>query len=115
MVRKACAVTPYISSIGWPSWTSFVSGDGAAARRSTIAPPPHSHPASSQDRPQFHPCEALVEPRIRPQAVPLRRNSEMDQPRIAYVEGAWENTESLVEVSHFSGTRQRPNHGIAAL
>ena len=64
---------------------------------------------------QFHPCEALVEPRIRAQGVPLRRNSEMDQPRIAYVEGALEKLEGLVEVSHFSRTRQGPNYGIAPL
>ena len=66
-------------------------------------------------RPQLHPGETLVEPWIGAQAVPLRRNSEMDQPRIAYVEGALEKLEGLVEVSRFSGTHQGPNDGIATL
>ena len=35
---------------------------------------------------QFHPCEALVEPRIRAQAVPLRRHGEMNQRRVARVD-----------------------------
>ena len=55
------------------------------------------HASRSQNRPQFHPCEALVEPWIGAQAVPLRRNSEMDQPRITYVESALEKLEGLVE------------------
>jgi hypothetical protein len=37
----------------------------------------------------------------------------MDQPRIAYVEGALKKLEGLVEVSRFSGTRQGPNYGVA--
>ena len=39
----------------------------------------------------------------------------MDQPRIAYVEGALEKLEGLVEVSRFSGTHQGPNDGVATL
>ena len=62
-------------------------------------PPPRSHPARSQDRPQFHPCEALVEPRIRAQAVPLRRHGEMNQRRVARVDQALKMLEGRVEVS----------------
>ena len=65
--------------------------------------------------PQLHPGETLVEPWIGAQAVPLRRNCEMDQPRIAYVEGALEKLEGLVEVSHLGGTQQRPDHGVATV
>jgi hypothetical protein len=39
----------------------------------------------------------------------------MDQHRIAYLEGALEKLERLVEVSQCSGTRQGPNHGVATL
>ena len=50
-------------------------------RRHTAAP-------SKRTRywPQFHPGEALVEPRIRAQAVPLRRHGEMNQRGVARVE-----------------------------
>ena len=51
-------------------------------------------------RPQLHPGKTLIEARIRPQAVPLRGNGEMDQPGVAYVEGALERFEGLVEISH---------------
>jgi hypothetical protein len=37
----------------------------------------------------------------------------MDQPRIAFGEGALQKLEGLVEVSRFSETRQGPNHGVA--
>ena len=42
--------------------------------------------AGSQDGPQLHPCEALVEPRIRAKAVPLRRHGEMNQRRVARID-----------------------------
>ena len=67
------------------SWTPLVSamrGSGTFANGS----PPRSHPARSQDRPQFHPCETLVETRIRAQAVPLRRHGEMNHCRVARVD-----------------------------
>jgi hypothetical protein len=70
----------------WPSWTLLVS---VMARQRDVRrwlPPPCSHPARSQDRPQFHPCEALVEPRISAQAVPLRRDREMNYGKVARVD-----------------------------
>src|SRR5262245_24005979 len=53
----------------------------------------------SQDWPQFHPSEALVEPRIRAQSVPLRRHGEMNQCRIARVDQRLKMLERRVEVS----------------
>ena len=53
-----------------------------------------------QHRPQLHPGETLVEPGIGAHAVPLRRDREMDQRRIAHVEGALEKLEGLIEISH---------------
>jgi hypothetical protein len=58
-----------------------------------------NHPARSPGRPQFHPYEALVEPRIKAQAVPLRRHGEVNQRRVARVDGALKMLESRVEVS----------------
>ena len=63
-------------------------------RRHTAAP-------SKRTRywPQFHPCETLVEPRIRAQAVPLRRHGEMKQRGVVRVDHALKMLESCVEVS----------------
>ena len=55
--------------------------------------------AVSQDGPQLHPCEALVEPRIRAQAVPLRRHGEMYQYRVACVDQALKLLDGRVEVA----------------
>ena len=52
-------------------------------------------------RSQFHPDEALIEPRIRAQAVPVRPHGEMKQGRVVRVEHSLKMLESSVEVSNF--------------
>ena len=42
-------------------------------------------------------------------AVPLRRDREMDQRRVAHVEGALEKLEGLVEISHLGVATGSPN------
>src|SRR5262245_51157903 len=70
-------------------------------------------PARSQDRPQFHPCEALVEPRIRAQVVPLRRDREMNYRKVARVDQALKMLEGRVEVSSLCALHREEQSLIA--
>jgi len=60
---------------------------GRSARRSAVSAAAWSDGTSldrrsqSLDGPQFHLCQAAVEPRIRARVVPLRRHGEMSQSR----------------------------------